>query len=73
MPNARGTILVVEDEPPIRDLLRLHLGLAVRACHAERKSDGWILRVISSRCFCLNQDASTVVRSDVHDRRLRAT
>ena len=28
MPNARGTILVVEDEPVIRDLLRLHLGLA---------------------------------------------
>jgi len=28
MPNARGTILVVEDEPAIRDLLRLHLGLA---------------------------------------------
>jgi DNA-binding response OmpR family regulator len=24
----RGTILVVEDEPAIRDLLRLHLGLA---------------------------------------------
>jgi DNA-binding response OmpR family regulator len=28
MPNARGTILIVEDEPAIRDLLRLHLGLA---------------------------------------------
>jgi DNA-binding response OmpR family regulator len=28
MPDARGTILVVEDEPAIRDLLRLHLGLA---------------------------------------------
>jgi DNA-binding response OmpR family regulator len=28
MPSARGTILVVEDEPAIRDLLRLHLGLA---------------------------------------------
>jgi len=28
MSNARGTILVVEDEPAIRDLLRLHLGLA---------------------------------------------
>ena len=28
MPNTRGTILVVEDEPAIRDLLRLHLGLA---------------------------------------------
>jgi len=28
MPDARGAILVVEDEPAIRDLLRLHLGLA---------------------------------------------
>src|SRR5215471_8728710 len=28
MSDARGTILVVEDEPAIRDLLRLHLGLA---------------------------------------------
>jgi len=28
MPNARGTILIVEDEPAIRDLLRFHLGLA---------------------------------------------
>jgi DNA-binding response OmpR family regulator len=28
MAKARGTILVVEDEPAIRDLLRLHLGLA---------------------------------------------
>jgi DNA-binding response OmpR family regulator len=63
MPNGRGTILVVEDEPAIRDLLRLHLGLAQ-------------FDVREARVEALLQQVwrgDPVVRSPVHDRRLRAT
>src|SRR4029453_8026820 len=35
MPNARGTILVVEDEPAIRDLRPLHIDLAQFAGREE--------------------------------------
>ena len=66
LPNGRGTILVVEDEPAIRDLLRLHLGLAQ-------------FDVREARVEAVLQQAAAVwrgnpiVRSPVHDRRLRAT
>ena len=63
LPNGRGTILVVEDEPAIRDLLRLHLGLAQ-------------FDVREARVEALLQQVwrgDPVVRSPVHDRRLRAT
>ena len=38
MSDARGTILVIEDEPAIRDLLRLHLGLA--RFHVREEANG---------------------------------
>lgn len=63
MPSARGTILVVEDEPAIRDLLRLHLGLA-QFDMREARVEALLQQVWRG---------DPVVRSPVHDRRLRAT
>jgi DNA-binding response OmpR family regulator len=63
MPNGRGTILVVEDEPAIRDLLRLHLGLA-QFDMREARVEALLQQVWRG---------DPVVRSPVHDRRLRAT